>query len=585
MIGWLLKAYFRIMRQSRIERKLLRYPKGLRNKIRNANIICLLILSVCLPQAVLFWFINTTIFFLTVAVCAATTLLILLSAAGYQKLFRLALLTFLNVSIYLLSEMLGANSYQFMFFLFAMIIPFLIAVETEFSVIALGVLQPPILGLAVIHGWGHMPLRGTLAAYSLQTRDLAFMSTSLLLAGTVGLLYYYHEKKERALRQTIGRLLQQNRKKREFIDAITHDTLTPIHGIMGSSELLKTSLQGKREKELLQRIEASAANLTETIRSLAWSMDQTGINFDTEEEIIDLKQLLKSICLPFYQSAERKGLKLKVNGPESLPPLYGSRRLIAVILSHLLDNAVKFTQRGSIELNLKPAGKRGRLILFTGFIEDTGEGIPEIKRSGLFKLFSRTTTSLNRRNSGTGVGLHLVRTLLGRMGGSIAYQPVLTGSRFEFDFCLRKAGGGADIRADFLKNMRVLIVDDNEINLNIAAAMLEHAGCRVSTAENCRTALKLCESEGFHLILMDLQMPEIDGIECARCIFEKIGQDKVPVVALTASDHSEMRTLTKRNGFAGFIAKPLTLESLKLELIRVFEQDPGIAYRSGRRLN
>ena len=297
-----------------------------------------------------------------------------------------------------------------------------------------------------------------------------------------------------------------------------------------------------------------------------------------------MKAFFDGLVALFKMKAERKGvdlaLSLKAHLPDqvSLDPVRVSR-----VLAHLIDNAIKFTEEGRVEIGVSWCEYgAGRPAILHVAIEDTGVGIPPDRLGELFNAFTQVDESDTREFGGTGLGLSICHALIHRMGAEIdASSTQGQGSLFivrlpieHWDYAAKTAVTGkraADGDGDSapLDGVAVLLVEDNRVNQRVAKLFLERYGAEVVVAENGREALQCFESQFYPLVFMDLQMPVMDGFEATDQLKRGVSDGRVPyVVALTASTSADDREMAQRVGVDGFMNKPLDAETMKGQIER-----------------
>jgi two-component system, sensor histidine kinase len=363
-----------------------------------------------------------------------------------------------------------------------------------------------------------------------------------------------------------------SRAKSQFLANMSHEIRTPINGIVGMAELLDATPLDERQRRYLRAVHRSAESLLELVNDVldlskveAGRMELNNADFDLRnalEEALDLQRA----------RAHAKGLALEAAvAPEVPRTLRGDAAILRRVLMNLIGNAIKFTERGSVHVEVSRV-QSGDALLVRFAVSDTGIGLTPGQTSRIFDAFTQADASHARRYGGTGLGLTICRELVEEMGGQIG---VLSepgqGSTFwfsaRFDRALAPAAASTTVRPQQLAALagHVLLVEDNELNYEVARGMLEGLGLRVSVATNGQEAISAIAQKRFDLVLMDCQMPEIDGFEATRRIRAQAlakGASRVPIIALTANAVRGDRERCLSAGMDGYLAKPIRTTDL-----------------------
>ncbi|RMG44482.1 MAG: response regulator [Candidatus Dadabacteria bacterium] len=372
-----------------------------------------------------------------------------------------------------------------------------------------------------------------------------------------------------------------NKHKRQFLANVSHEIRTPMNGIIGLTELLLTQNPREDQQEYLKLVEASAKSLMVILNDiLDFSKIEAGkLELDPHEVV--LSELFGQIEAIFTPRAANKGVHFFLELHPRLPGrvMADSVRLQQVI-NNLLDNALKFTEKGGVivlQAGLLEAGEEEYKLFFA--VSDTGIGIPEDKQQLIFESFTQAEKHTTRKYGGTGLGLAIVSELVALMGGHIELKSREgCGSCFYYTVSVGKPEhqaepeeSVADVSEDRQAgSLMILVAEDNSVNQLIARRMLEKAGHTVKIAENGRVALDLLEQDKFDLILMDCQMPEMDGFKATREIRSRSSDtSKIPIIAMTAFATEEEKRRCLQAGMNAHISKPVDFEQLKLLIERV----------------
>ncbi len=377
-----------------------------------------------------------------------------------------------------------------------------------------------------------------------------------------------------------------NKAKSEFLANMSHEIRTPLNGIIGMNHLAQQADPSPRIQGYLIKMETSAKNLLSIINEiLDFSKIEAG-RIELENQPFTLQAVLASLEDMFAPMAEKKGLSLIMPPAEQCKaffPLKGDDLRLGQVLINLLSNAIKFTEKGQIEVKATTSRMDNGRILLEASVSDTGIGLSKENIGRLFSSFAQADSSITRRFGGTGLGLAISKALLELMDGSIRVESEEgVGSTFFITACFDTPPEGTAMplihhlpfrqseKIDF-HGLRVLLVEDNEINQMIAQEMLSMKGCIVDVANNGVEAVTKVEHAPYNLILMDIQMPYMDGFEATRRIRQT--HTDVPIVAMTAHAMQEDREKSLAAGMQDHISKPIDPD----KLYHVMERVLGLA--------
>lgn len=406
-----------------------------------------------------------------------------------------------------------------------------------------------------------------------------FTAASLFVLVTMTML---REERIRAFQEHQAHLIEEleaardkanaaNEAKSNFLGVISHELRTPMNGVLGAAQLLSATRLDGAQREYLAIIRNSGDNLLSLLNDI---LDMTKIeagrmNFESID--IQLDDLHRRIVGPFEAQAEAKGLRF-VSEFDGDPPavVRGDPLRVCQVVQNLLSNAVKFTESGEIRFVTRSRRISERRVAFEFAVHDSGAGISEGDMDQLFQPFTQIDASSTRRFGGTGLGLTISRRLANIMGGDITVQSqVGSGSVFTFAVegevvCWEDEAAQADADADRVEpdGMKVLVVEDHPVNRMILEAWMGSTGRRTTTAENGQEAVDIAQHQAFDLIIMDVNMPVMDGLTATRLIREGGVNADTPIVVLSASARNEDHEAGMAAGADAYLNKPIDFRSL-----------------------
>ena len=375
-----------------------------------------------------------------------------------------------------------------------------------------------------------------------------------------------------------------NRAKSEFLANMSHEIRTPLNGVIGNAQLLEMSDLSREQKEYLSAIMLSGSNLLSLINDILDLSKIEAEKITLELSDFSLRGCFNNVIRTQRSRIANKGLSLKLQIPNEVPDaLVGDELRVKQILLNLLGNAIKFTNAGSITLSAAIEEQKSGKALIEFAVTDTGIGIAKAVADDIFKPFVQADSSITRQYGGSGLGLTISRKLAELMGGSISVESTEgAGSifRVRLPFTVvhqvvqeHVAPTAAPVALWSGAPLKVLLAEDNEINQQFSAAVLKKMGHQVTLAENGRQALAAVDAVPFDLVLMDIQMPVMDGERALAVLREREASTgaHLPVIALTAYALKGDEEKFLATGFDGYVSKPLEVRKLVAEMKRVLQ--------------
>ncbi|UCV09285.1 response regulator [Dechloromonas denitrificans] len=374
-----------------------------------------------------------------------------------------------------------------------------------------------------------------------------------------------------------------NRAKSEFLANMSHEIRTPMNAIIGLNYLLTRSPLTPEQQDKLQKVAAASNHLLQIINDILDLAKIEAGKIVLERQVFSPTDLLHSVADVIHDQAADKGLQLLVASGDLPAQAVGDATRLGQVLLNLAGNALKFTTDGSITLSGQLLAERDGRLLCRFAVSDTGIGIQPQDIPRLFHPFEQIDASTTRRFGGTGLGLAIARQLAELMGGEVGADSTPgVGSTFWISASLEAApsdpvlprAAASAPNDEGRVHGRILLVEDDPINRDIGVDLLSLAGAEVITAEDGLAAVERCQQQSFDLILMDIQMPRLDGLDATRQIRALPGCQSTPIVALTANAFVEDKNLCLAAGMNDFLAKPVKTEALAAILRKYLKRGP-----------
>lgn len=408
------------------------------------------------------------------------------------------------------------------------------------------------------------------------------LGVGLVVLAVVALVILRLQRLASQLLQARDRAQAGDLAKSEFIANMSHEIRTPLNGVLGMAQAMETGELSREQRDRLRVIRESGATLLSVLNDVLDLAKVEAGKLEIEHTVFGLEDLGRRVCDTFAELAAAKDLDLELTIEPGTPEAWtGDALRIRQVLANLVSNAIKFTSSGSVELRMRPYPEGLRLQ-----VADTGIGLSQAQLPALFDKFSQGDASTTRRYGGTGLGLSISRDLVQLMGGTIAVESREgEGATFTVDLPLRPAerappvDAPAAAPADPDRALRILAAEDNPTNQIVLRALIAPLGAELVIAADGREAVEAFAAGSFDLVLMDMQMPEMNGLDATRAIRSmerEQGLARTPILALTANVMTHQLESYVSAGMDGHVAKPIDAAVLYVAMEAALEQVAGI---------
>jgi len=368
------------------------------------------------------------------------------------------------------------------------------------------------------------------------------------------------------------------RAKEEFLSVMSHEIRTPMNAIVGLTHMFPTKNEDAEFEENLTTLRYSVDNLMLLINNVLDYNKISAGKIQLEEIDFDLHKVVHNVCHLFKSKADSKGLEFIINVPENIPKVVnGDPFRLSQVLNNFLSNAIKFTEKGFVKLTVVLLDNSADSFMLRFEIEDSGIGIPEHKQSTIFDSFTQVNTDTTRMYGGTGLGLAISNDLINLMKGKVEISSTVgTGSSFRFSTSFKKSNTTSPIgiqdrnytkyKDTSLNNLTVLIVDDNELNRMILKKFMDKWGVNSDSVGDGKQGLEILKTKSYDIVLLDLQMPEMNGYRMAEVMSNDPNLNSIPIIAISADSISNVYEEVINAGMDDFITKPFNPDELKSKI-------------------
>jgi signal transduction histidine kinase/CheY-like chemotaxis protein len=359
-----------------------------------------------------------------------------------------------------------------------------------------------------------------------------------------------------------------------FLANISHEIRTPINAISGMSGILADTDISETQKQYVKAIQSSSKSLMVIVNDILDMSKLESGKFSADFIPFDIHSIVDPLYTSYLLRTDEKGISFSIDYPEDMPKwVFGDPTRLGQILNNLISNAIKFTDKGKVSLKIT-SEKRGKLNEFCFYVTDTGIGIDQEKLKTIFEFFSQEDNTITRRFGGTGLGLAISKSIAELLGGEIKVESEKNiGSTFRFCLSMPEAAEqekSVTVAQSNLTGKNVLIVEDNELNRFLAVTILKKWNANIHIAENGLEAVSAVQKNEIDIVLMDIQMPIMDGVAAAIAIRNELNSN-VPIIALTANALESEKEKCWQAGMNEYITKPYNPQYLLEKIIFLIE--------------
>ena len=493
-----------------------------------------------------------------------------ISKRGLPKTARILFLLLFNISIAYVSSYLGKEASVEFFLIFAIGLPFsLYSYRREKLQIVIFCIVPFLLWLLLFLTDFNFFVDAELKDATTTRNIIYHVSITLTLLLVVFQLIFYSYSNARintTAHFTKQEAINASNAKSQFLSTMSHEIRTPLNAVIGLSHILGDNNPRKDQVQNIDALNYSGKILLNLLNNVLDFSKMQSTDIDLDNIPVDLSSAIKQIKKVHEASCIRKGIDMNLEIDNDIPYVWIDIVRFNQVINNLVTNAIKFTEKGSVTLRIKKINKNKENIALLTEIIDTGIGIPEDKHESIWEVFTQASSSTNRLYGGTGLGLPIVKSIVKSMGAEVKIDSKIgKGSRFYFQINLKLASEKELQKTNHkkvhdFKGKRVLLVEDNDINVMVGKQILEKANLKVEVVNDGLSSVNMVKEKSFDVILMDIQMPIMDGYKASTEI-RKFNKD-TPIFALSASVFMQKKDKIKESGMNGFIFKPFDPQDL-----------------------